>query len=251
MNDNAQLINQATDETLKEQIETEGLADAFVVTALKNILAKIKTTSAPQTSGQASDSGRHHVTHRPSTSTAWTRAAFAAIVLLLSLAAPVAAGPLEDATAAYDRGDYATALRLLRPLADQGDAIAQFNLGLMYDQGQGVPQNYAEAREVVSPRRRPGRRRRADQSRPHVPQWPGGAAELRRGAEVVSPRRRPRRRHCAGQSRRHVPGRGCRRTTPRPEVVSPRCRSRRRRAQFNLGLMYAMAEGCRRTTPRP
>src|SRR4249919_3461692 len=31
--------------------------------------------------------------------TAWTRAAFAAIVLLLSLAAPVAAGPLEDAVA--------------------------------------------------------------------------------------------------------------------------------------------------------
>ena len=71
------------------------------------------------------------------TSTAWTRAAFAAIVLLLSLAAPVAAGPLEDATAAYDRGDYATALRLLRPLADQGDASAQFNLGVMYDNGRG------------------------------------------------------------------------------------------------------------------
>ena len=112
MNDNAQLINQATDETLKEQIETEGLADAFVVTALKNILAKIKTTSAPQTSGQESDSGRHHVSHRPSTSTAWTRTAFAAIVLLLSLAAPVAAGPREDASAAHGRGEYATALRL-------------------------------------------------------------------------------------------------------------------------------------------
>ena len=51
--------------------------------------------------GQASDSGRHHVSHRPSTSTAWARAAFAAIVLLLSLAAPVAAGPFEDAAAAY------------------------------------------------------------------------------------------------------------------------------------------------------
>ena len=61
------------------------------------------------------------------TSTVWARAAFAAIVLLLSLAAPVAAGPLEDANAAYYRGDYATALRLLRPLADQGDAIARPN----------------------------------------------------------------------------------------------------------------------------
>ena len=95
--------------------------------------------------GRASDSGRHHVSHRPSTSTAWTRAAFAAIVLLLSLAAPVAAGPLEDATAAYNRGDYATALRLLRPLADQGDASAQNILGLMYRQGRGVLPDDAEA----------------------------------------------------------------------------------------------------------
>ena len=95
--------------------------------------------------GQASDSGRHHVTHRPSTSAAWARAAFAAIALVLSLAAPVAAGPLEDATTASGRRDYAISLRLWRPLADQGDAIAQFNLGLTYDKGWGVPQNDAEA----------------------------------------------------------------------------------------------------------
>ena len=103
--------------------------------------------------GQASDSGRHHVTHRPSTSTAWTRAAFAAIVLLLSLAAPVAAGPLEDANAAYGRGDYATALRLLRPLADQGDADAQINLGFMYANGRGGAAEPRRGAEVVSPRR--------------------------------------------------------------------------------------------------
>jgi FOG: TPR repeat, SEL1 subfamily len=71
--------------------------------------------------------------------------ALAAIILVLSFAAPVAAGPFEDAAAAYGRGDYATALRLFRPLADQGDAAAQYNLGVMYDNGQGVPQNDAEA----------------------------------------------------------------------------------------------------------
>src|SRR3981081_3575125 len=70
---------------------------------------------------------------------------FAAVILLLSFAAPVAAGPLEDATAADDRGDYATALRLLRELADQGNARAQFKLGGMYDDGRGVEQNDAEA----------------------------------------------------------------------------------------------------------
>ena len=43
---------------------------------------------------------------------------------------------------AYDRGDYATALREWKPLAGQGDSSAQYNLGLMYDNGEGVPQDY-------------------------------------------------------------------------------------------------------------
>jgi uncharacterized protein len=44
--------------------------------------------------------------------------------------------------AAYGSGDYATALREWKPLAEQGDAIAQYLVGVMYDEGQGVPQNY-------------------------------------------------------------------------------------------------------------
>ena len=52
---------------------------------------------------------------------------------------------LEDAVAAYGRADYATALRLFHPLADQNNASAQNNLGFMYDNGRGVPQDYAEA----------------------------------------------------------------------------------------------------------
>ena len=48
----------------------------------------------------------------------------------------VCAGPLEDGQAAYDRGDYATALRLFRPLAEKGNAIAQFDLGRMYRWGR-------------------------------------------------------------------------------------------------------------------
>ena len=47
--------------------------------------------------------------------------------------------------AAYYRGDYATALREWRPLAEQGNAEAQFNLGVMYSNGYGVPQDDAEA----------------------------------------------------------------------------------------------------------
>ncbi len=69
----------------------------------------------------------------------------AALIVAIGLAGSVAAGPLEDGAAAYERGDYATALRTWRPLADQGSAIAQFNLGLMYDNGEGVPRDYTAA----------------------------------------------------------------------------------------------------------
>ena len=47
--------------------------------------------------------------------------------------------------AAYSAGDYATALQELRPLAEQGDAGAQFLLGIMYRNGRGVLQDYTEA----------------------------------------------------------------------------------------------------------
>ena len=42
---------------------------------------------------------------------------------------------------AYEKGDYATALKEWTPLAEGGDAVAQYNLGLMYRNGQGVPQD--------------------------------------------------------------------------------------------------------------
>jgi uncharacterized protein len=73
------------------------------------------------------------------------RAISAGIVFALSFAAPVAADSLEQAVAAYRLADYATALRVYHSLAEQGLAVAQFNLGLMYDLGQGVVQNYPEA----------------------------------------------------------------------------------------------------------
>ena len=60
-------------------------------------------------------------------------------------ALPVPAQTFDEAVAAYERGDFATALRGFRSYAEQGDASAQFNLGLMYDNGEGVPENDAEA----------------------------------------------------------------------------------------------------------
>jgi uncharacterized protein len=105
------------------------------------------------------------------------RATLAASLMLGAVAGAAIAGPLEDGIAAGERGDYALAYQLLRPLgeqgtakaqrylgslyygaqhyadaalwyrkaADQGDVAAQTNLGLMYQDGQGVPQDYAEA----------------------------------------------------------------------------------------------------------
>jgi TPR repeat protein len=59
---------------------------------------------------------------------------------------PVGANETFDrAIAAYERGDYAEALDGFRILAVQGNAKAQFNLGLMYAKGQGVPQHYVQA----------------------------------------------------------------------------------------------------------
>lgn len=66
----------------------------------------------------------------------------ASLVIVLSHAR---AGPFEDGVVAYERQDYATALRLWQPLAEQGDAASQFNLGLMYDTGRGVPEDDATA----------------------------------------------------------------------------------------------------------
>ena len=61
------------------------------------------------------------------------------------LCMPAVAQDLGKGAEAYDNGDYATALREFRPLADQGTALAQFNLGFMYEYGDGVPQDLVEA----------------------------------------------------------------------------------------------------------
>ncbi len=65
-------------------------------------------------------------------------------VLMFGHATSAWAG-FDEGMAVYERGDYATALEEWLPLANGGDASAGYNLGVMYDHGQGVPQDYAEA----------------------------------------------------------------------------------------------------------
>ena len=72
------------------------------------------------------------------------------LCLLLTQAALALADPLGDGLVAYATGDYATALRLFRPLADQGHAAAQNRLGFMYVKGRGVPQDDAEAARCIA-----------------------------------------------------------------------------------------------------
>ncbi|MDH5580169.1 MAG: sel1 repeat family protein [Betaproteobacteria bacterium] len=48
---------------------------------------------------------------------------------------------------ANNREDYAAALHEWRPLAEQGDALAQYHLGVLYRKGRGVPQDDVQARK--------------------------------------------------------------------------------------------------------
>jgi TPR repeat protein len=66
-------------------------------------------------------------------------------VMVLATPSPSHAGPLEDGVEAVQIHEFDEALRLLRPLAEGGNAVAQFNLGFLYQYGHGVPQNNTDA----------------------------------------------------------------------------------------------------------
>ena len=67
-----------------------------------------------------------------------------ACTLLLLSSALVQAG-FDEGLVAANKGDYQTAFKEWKPLAEQGDVDAQYNLAQMYRNGQGVPQNYTQA----------------------------------------------------------------------------------------------------------
>ena len=60
------------------------------------------------------------------------------VVSMCCLVATANAAPMDDALAAYERGDYAQALKILRPLATKGNADAQYGMGALYYEGKGV-----------------------------------------------------------------------------------------------------------------
>jgi TPR repeat protein len=68
------------------------------------------------------------------------------LYLLLIFAAPLRAD-FKAGLAAYDRGDFRAALQEWQPIAERGDANAQFNVGLLYASGKGVDQDSRQAAE--------------------------------------------------------------------------------------------------------
>ena len=74
------------------------------------------------------------------------RSPAAALLLSVSLlsipfAGPISADQVEDADASRQRGNDSALYRLIQPLAEDGDALAQYNLCLLYQQGAEVPQD--------------------------------------------------------------------------------------------------------------
>src|SRR5208283_4714609 len=74
-----------------------------------------------------------------------TRFKFLLFIPVLAGFAALAYAGFDEAKEAYEKGDYSTAYKEFKALAEQGNAQSQFYLGAMCDLGQGVPQNKAEA----------------------------------------------------------------------------------------------------------
>lgn len=66
------------------------------------------------------------------------------LVLILPWVITAHAG-FDEAMSAYTSGDFERAAREFRPLAERGDRLAQYHLGLLYEEGQGLPRDRAQA----------------------------------------------------------------------------------------------------------
>ena len=67
------------------------------------------------------------------------------LCVFLMCASSVAYAGFDEGAAAYQKGDYEAALKEFNEAAEQDDVLAQLNLGQMYREGKGVPQDDAQA----------------------------------------------------------------------------------------------------------
>ena len=75
-----------------------------------------------------------------------------AILYLLGTSSFAASNPFDDASAAYERGDYVQGMKLFRQLAAQGHQWAQRRLGLIYAEGKGSTRTPASRKKGVATR---------------------------------------------------------------------------------------------------
>jgi uncharacterized protein len=68
------------------------------------------------------------------------------LIIFAALVVPLRAD-FQAGLEAYNRGDFETAFKEWQPLADKGDANSQYNLGMLYARGLGLPQDYRKAVE--------------------------------------------------------------------------------------------------------
>ena len=66
-------------------------------------------------------------------------------ILFVLFGTQIFAQEIDKGYEAYNDGDYALALKEWKPIAEKGYAFAQYNLGIMYEYGNGVPKDYSEA----------------------------------------------------------------------------------------------------------
>ena len=137
-------------------------------------------------------------------------------ILAFALSPSAISGPIRQAKAALQRGDFSTAYVLARPLAERGLDVAQLIVGVMHGGGHGVPRDDAEAAN-----------------------W------LHRAADQGVPKRRPSSAGCTPRAK------GCSRTTPRPRSGSewPPTRITPPRSRTSVSCMQGV-EAWRKTTPR-
>jgi TPR repeat protein len=72
------------------------------------------------------------------------RLSIAALGLVLVMAMPARAD-FDRATAAFDKGDYPLALKELKPLVEKGDPRGQYAMGVMAENGFGMPKDLPQA----------------------------------------------------------------------------------------------------------
>ena len=111
---------------------------------------------------------------------------FLVLAFLMTLYSPVAAQDFQKGLAAAQAGDFATALQEWKPLAEAGNADAQYNLGIMYNNGYGVPQDQKEATKWFRLAAEQGNAGGSIQSWYHVQQWLWRSSRPKRSCEMVS-----------------------------------------------------------------